>query len=54
MVQRDGIETLAQHRKTLMRAIHLELWLRARRTPQTSPLQEPHESVYVEQSSVSA
>lgn len=53
MVQRDGIETLAQHRKTLMRAIHLELWLRARPT-QTSPLQESHKSVYLEQSSVSA
>jgi asparagine synthase (glutamine-hydrolysing) len=54
MVQRDGIETLAQHRKTLMRAIHLELWLRGRLTPETNLLQEPHESAYAEQSSVSA
>ena len=54
MVQRDGIESLAQYRMPLMRAIHLELWLRARLTSQTSPFQEPHESVYVEQPSVSA
>ena len=54
MVQHDRIESLAQHRQPLMRAIHLELWLRARLTSQTSPLQEPHESVYLEQSSVSA
>ena len=54
MVQHDGIVSLAQHRKPLMRAIHLELWLRARLTPETRALREPHESVYLEQSSVSA
>ncbi len=54
MMDCDAIESLAQHRQPLMRAIHLELWLRARLTSRTSPFQEPHESVYLEHSSVSA
>jgi asparagine synthase (glutamine-hydrolysing) len=54
MVQCDGIETLAQHRKALMRAIHFELWLRGRLASGTSLPQESHRSVYLEQSSVSA